>query len=228
MTLPKPYYQDDWVTLYCGDCRELLPCIEQPDTCITDPVWPNSVFHKVTNPALLFSEMAQQLKTDRLVVHLGCMSDPRFLAAVPLRFPFMRTCWLSYAHPSYVGRVLMGSDVAYAFGLPPESRPGRRLMAGQTMARKNDGKLQHSGRGNGTSANVDYGKLPHPAPRRTEHVLWLVSTFANTGVMDPFAGTGTTLWAAKHHGIKAVGIELEERYCEIAARRMAQEVLDLR
>lgn len=223
----KPYYQHGGITIYNADCRQILPLIEQPDTCIVDPVWPNSVFPNVADPQQLFAEACALLSVERLVVHLGCRSDPRFLAAVPSRYPYLRTCWLRYAHPSYVGRVLMGADVAYAFGEAPPSRKGRHLLPGEVTASKNDTKLQHTKRGTGTFGTTDFAALPHPAPRRSEHLAWLVRTFVDVAVIDPFAGTGTTLAAAKTLGIPAVGIEIEERYCEIAASRLSQEVLDL-
>lgn len=228
MSGPTPYYVDDFVTLYCGDALKLLRDMEQqPDTCITDPVWPNSVFPSVADPQQLFSDTCQLLTCERLVVHLGCTSDPRFLAAVPTRYPFLRTCWLRYARPSYRGRILIGSDVAYAYGEAPPSRPGRHVLSGETIARKNDNKTQHTKRGTGQSEDIDYTALPHPSPRRYEHVVWLVKTFAVASVLDPFAGTGTTLLAAKNAGLKAVGIELEERFCEQIATRLSQNVLDL-
>jgi site-specific DNA-methyltransferase (adenine-specific) len=67
----------------------------------------------------------------------------------------------------------------------------------------------------------------HPCPKPVEWALWLVERCcpASGTVLDPFMGSGTTLRAAKDIGRKAIGIEIEEKYCEIAAKRLAQEVL---
>jgi site-specific DNA-methyltransferase (adenine-specific) len=67
------------------------------------------------------------------------------------------------------------------------------------------------------------GYTPKPIMHRC---VTLLSPEGGT-VLDPFCGTGTTLRAAKDLGRKAIGIEIEERYCEIAAKRMAQTVMDL-
>ena len=229
MTTLKDYlfYEEPGITLYCGDARVVLPLIEQPDTCITDPVWPNSVFPGVEDPAALFGEAAKLLTTERVVVHLGCTSDPRFLSGMPARYPYLRTCWLRYARPSYRGRILVGSDVAYAFGEAPRSHVGRRVLSGEMTARNNSTKLHHTRRGSGSSDGIDYTALPHPAPRRYEHLVWLIKVFVNDGVVDPFAGEGTTLEAAKTLGVPTIGIEIEPRYCEIAVKRLRQEVLAL-
>jgi DNA modification methylase len=70
-------------------------------------------------------------------------------------------------------------------------------------------------------------EFTHPSPKQLNHYSKLVEMFTPDGgsVIDPFMGSGTTLRAAKDLGRKAIGIEIEERYCEIAAKRMAQEVL---
>jgi site-specific DNA-methyltransferase (adenine-specific) len=69
----------------------------------------------------------------------------------------------------------------------------------------------------------------HPCPRPLDGVMHIVRNFTLPGglILDPFAGSGTTLLAAKNLGHRAIGIEIEERYCEIIARRLAQEVLPL-
>jgi site-specific DNA-methyltransferase (adenine-specific) len=69
----------------------------------------------------------------------------------------------------------------------------------------------------------------HPCPKPLRLWRWLMSQYVDPGavVLDPFMGSGTTLRAAKDIGCRAIGIEITTRYCEIAARRLGQEVLNL-
>ncbi len=79
----------------------------------------------------------------------------------------------------------------------------------------------------GMQVNEASEKNGHPCPKPYRAWAWLLNKGSLDGeiVLDPFMGSGTTLRAAKDLGRKAIGIECEEKYCEIAARRMAQEVL---
>jgi DNA modification methylase len=70
-------------------------------------------------------------------------------------------------------------------------------------------------------------KPDHPSPKPYEAMRWIVSRFPGDSICDPFMGSGTTLRAAMDLGRKAIGIEIEERYCEIAAKRLQQAVLPL-
>jgi site-specific DNA-methyltransferase (adenine-specific) len=65
----------------------------------------------------------------------------------------------------------------------------------------------------------------HPCPRRLQHLRWLTAKWTEGLTLDPFAGSGTTLVACSLQNIPAIGIEIEEKYCEIAAKRLSQEVL---
>lgn len=228
----EPYYQDEWVTIYHGDCREILPQLGPVETIITDPVWPNSLpVFDIPNPQALFAEMCAAIPdAKRIVVQLGCDSDPRFLQAVPVKWPYLRTCWLDYVSPSYKGRLLYTGDVAYAFGRPPASIKERRVLPGKYTSTRSDKLFErHTGRnrdGRRTTASPEDG-LPHPAPRRLQHVQWLVWVFSDKQVLDPFLGSGTTAVAAKYFNRKCIGIEIVEKYCELAANRCRQAVMKL-
>lgn len=214
MSLPKPYYDEGGITIYHADAREILVCMGKIDAVITDPVWPNAdtELFGANDPVGMMRDVAKYFPhlCRRAVIQLGCDSDPRFLEAIPSALPFFRICWLEYVRPNYKGRLLYTGDVAYVFGEPPASRPGAHVIPGRAI--QND------------SARVNNG---HPCSRQLQHVRWLVKWFAHGTVLDPFAGAGTTLVAAKNAGLQAIGIEIEEKYCEIAVRRLAQEVLPL-
>jgi hypothetical protein len=171
----------------------------------------------------------------RIVVHLGCESDPRFLAGVPVRWPFLRVCDLDYARPTYKGKIVQGGDIAYVFGDIPDGL-GRTLLPGRCISTRSDGlfrrstwigKDKHFTRRKDVALAHEYAALPHPCARRLQHVRWLVKWFGGASVCDPFLGSGTTAVACKALGIPFVGVEIEERFCEIAVKRLRQETLPL-
>jgi site-specific DNA-methyltransferase (adenine-specific) len=77
-------------------------------------------------------------------------------------------------------------------------------------------------------AQCEYANEPHfhPTQKPDSLIQWCYKFLPDGLVLDPFMGSGTTLVAAKNLGRKAIGIEIEERYCEIAARRLGQEVFE--
>src|SRR6266581_1222438 len=223
----SPYYDQGGITIYNGDCRDILPQLEAVDSIITDPVWPNAKadIPGKERPYELLCEALIACKTPgRLILQLGCDSDPRILCAVPDNLPFFRVCWLEYACPTRKGRLLYTGDVAYVFGVPPKSAPHRRVMPGRYMSTRPDARRATITKHKEFGAPVEGN---HPCPRRLQHVQWLVGRWADGDVLDPFCGSGTTLLAAKTSGRKAIGIEIVEKYCEIAAKRLAQDVFDL-
>jgi site-specific DNA-methyltransferase (adenine-specific) len=83
--------------------------------------------------------------------------------------------------------------------------------------------------GGGTLARENGAKTRsmHPNQKPIALMRWCIEKCPPGTVLDPYMGSGTTIRAAKDLGRKAIGIEIEERYCEIAAKRLAQGVLDL-
>ncbi len=142
----RPYYQSDTVTLYWGDSRELLPHIDHADAMVTDPPWPGATptAEWTDDPVALFHDVAQHFPRlvgpdGRLIVQIGCTTDPRLLRVVPASLPFVRVCWLRYAVPRYRGTTLDGADIAWVatqyyaptsvYGLTPVSEAAARAVA---------------------------------------------------------------------------------------------------
>jgi site-specific DNA-methyltransferase (adenine-specific) len=215
----------DGVELWLGDCREVLPLLPKVDAVVTDPVWPNAPEHSIPGsdrPEALFAEVAPFLRTaKRVVVHLGCDSDPRM--CVSLALPFRRTCWLEYACPTYKGRLLHTGDVAYCYGEWPYARPGATVIPGKCISAISDKEFIRGAPPAGKEKG-GYEHLDHPMPRRYEFVRWLVRWWSAPveTILDPFMGSGTTGVAAVKLGRRFIGIEIEPRYFEIAKRRITE------
>lgn len=213
----RPYYERDGVVLYHGDAREILPLLAPVAALITDPVWPNcppGLLAGSDDPhGLLVQTLAALPQMPRrLVLVLRYDSDPRFLTAVPSALPFFRVQVLPYVIPGYNGRKLGGEEFAYSFGSPVASAVGHRVIPG-----------------NAPKAPT-HASAGHPCARSLVHMQWLVSWWSDAGetILDPFAGSGTTLLAALHCGRRCIGVEIDERYCALAAARLeAQAVLPL-
>ena len=209
--MPDPYAQVGGVTLYHADCRDILPQIPA-STVITDPVWPGAEVQLAGRghaERLLWAALhLLKQKAQRLAIHLGCDTDPRFLDVVPECWDFFRVAWLELPRKGYRGRLLHTGDVAYLFGDPPPSREGRHVIPGRCLDPDPSGQQRD-----------------HPTPRKLGHVEWLVKWWSAPGdlIVDPFAGSGTTGLAAMRWDRKCVLIEVEEKHCETAARALEEE-----
>jgi DNA modification methylase len=184
------------------------------DMIYVDPVWPNNSIKefKGINPYAVFKKAAKHFPriANRVAVHLGCDSDPRFLEAIPKSMPFLRVCYMRYAQPNYKGRILYDADVVYIFGKPPKSKKGHHLLGGGTH-------IVHT-----NSGESRYG---HPCPRRLIHVQWIIDKFAEGPILDPFSGVGTTAEACINLGLQYLCIEIKEEYHAEACKRIKSRLL---
>jgi site-specific DNA-methyltransferase (adenine-specific) len=204
----KPYYSDAYVTLYHGDCREVLPSL-RADAVVTDPPygtnvteWDESIDAATLSACAAASDgyAAFFYSNTRLAHILSALKAGGF------------DTWVSVWHKS--------NSVGFERKFAPQWTP-------VVIAYRNPPRFW--GQDYFHCPITPYKDSAHPTPKPEGVTRWLIERATTAGgcVLDPFAGSGTTLRAAKDLGRKAIGIEIEERYCEIAARRMAQEVLAL-
>ena len=211
----KPYFQDESVTIYHGDCRDILPTLPKVDLVLTDPPYnieANTLKYIWEKVALVLPEKRHLIwtfNTCRLQV-IGQSLPDSFteIRAAVWHKPFCPSPW--------------------RFGWSWHWEPILWWMRGQD--RKGISKYKFD-----VSDVISVSVIRKGEDQRANHhdqkpiALWrqLANWFSegNETILDPFMGSGTTLRAAKDLGRKAIGIEIEEKYCEIAAKRMSQGVL---
>jgi len=253
-----PYYQDEYVTIYHGDCRELLPTI--PDNSIdimfTDPPYG----HNNNNGDLIHNREAalgkakpgivnearpianDSMEEMKEVVDFALSESARFLkkdcccccCCCGGGGPKPTFAWLanrmdekglSFFHAVVWDKGGLGMGWRY-----------RRNYEMVMVAHRKGGKLkwEWGGSGKETANVVRINKIipsatDHPTPKPVELIQHFLMLHGKPGdvLIDPFMGAGPTMIAARALGIKSIGCELDERWCEVAAKRLSQGVLPL-
>ena len=218
----RPYYQDDAVTIYHGDCRDIVPVIAQVDCMVTDPPFGVSecrggdtrTYKKASYETERFDDTEEYRRSVVVPMIESCLLIVQRAAVTPGVFGL----W-DYPRATDVG----------CFWTPAAQTHGRWGFRTFNPILYY-GRSPRAGIGDspsGISLTESSEKNGHPCPKPFKAWKWLVNKVSNPGetILDPFMGSGTTLRAAKDLGRKAIGIEIEEKYCEIAAKRMSQEVL---
>ena len=219
-----PYYSDEWVTLYHGDCREVTEWLAA-DVLVTDPPYgvgweakygdnrgPNRKRDRKANvisgdDSTEARDEALSLWGDRPAMVFGSWRVPRPAGVRSLLI------WNKEGSYSALCRAPFFTvhEEVYVLGhdWPMPVKPMRSVIT------TTEHRSQHT------------AAVGHPTPKPADLMERLVgATPEACTIADPFAGSGSTLVAAKRLGRKAIGVELDERYCEIAAKRLAQGVLD--
>ena len=223
VTLPKPYYQDDAVTLYNANCRELLPLLGKFDLLLTDP--PYGMNLNTDSSRFSGGTKGNIAKRGNGVGSAGGMpiiGDDKPLGGVDFNILVFSAddaiIWGFNHYPSVFPR---GSALVW---IKRNDQAFGSFLSDAEIAWKSGGCGVYCRRD--LSNNAIANERVHPTQKPVGLISWCMSFFpdANT-ILDPFAGSGTTLVAAKLEGRKAVGIEISERYCEIAAKRLSQQLL---
>jgi len=206
------YYQDKDITIYHGDCLDIIPALSGVDAVISDP--PYGINYEPNRHPSKNSKW-------QIVNKEKFKNDDK---------PFDPSPFLEYQ------KIILWGANNFADKLIPSSGwlvwhkqiPDGFIASQCEMAYTNflNRTFYISLLWHGLCRHAEIGEHLHPTQKPVALMEWCIkmADFPKI-ILDPFMGSGTTLRAAKNLGCHAIGIELEERYCEIAARRMAQEVL---
>lgn len=221
--MTQPYYQDEYVTLYHGDCLEVTEWLAA-DVLVTDPpygiAWTQAKGGKYsgTGPQQIIKntvandqdakvrDAALELWGDRPAIVFGSWRVER-----PAKTQH-RLIWHKQGHaPGPANFAFMSNDEEIYIlgkGFRPSSPPLRSVIT-TTEAR-----------------SVEVSKIGHPTPKPVGLMETLIDRCPEGVLADPFSGSGATLLAARNLGRKAIGVELEEQYCELIAKRLGQATFD--
>lgn len=225
----KPYYQDGQVTIYRGDCRDVLPGLPKVDLVLTDPPYGVKYTGGTRLRDALDGDNNAELYTTTLPLIVNAAKntaafyiffadgDAAVVAAVVAAKLTIRNTLIWNKHQAQFGAL---------------SAQYKQKHEPLLYCHKNGSAPKWYGPTNEVTV-WDMPRLSVCYAHPTQKPVWVMeraiknSTVGGDTILDPFMGSGTTLVAAKNLGRKAIGIELESEYCEIAVNRLRQGVIDL-
>lgn len=221
----NPYYSDDAVTVYHGDCREITEWLAA-DVLVTDPpygrAWRQgrlSPQHRADDSHAGISGDVDTSVRDAALALWGdrpCVAFGDLMLAPPTGTKLVAV----YRKPLDAGmRGAIGGFRRDVEGIYLLGKGWPSGIGGRTSLIATAAPLVGSPVGLA-------GKTGHPHTKPQDVMEALLAHCPPGVIADPFAGSGSTLVAARNVGRKAIGVEVEERYCEVIAKRLAQDVLD--
>lgn len=208
-----PYYSDDHVTLYHARWEDVLPSLLRADVLVTDP--PYGMGWKTP-------ESPNRPKSGWTVVGDDQPFDPAGLLALGLPTVMFGANHYAERLPSSPGWIVWDKR----HNMPSNDQSDAELAWTNVLTSVRTMRLTWNGGGSLLSENGE-ARAIHPTQKPVALMRWVIEKCPPGSVLDPYAGSGTTLVAAKSLNRKAIGVECVEAYCEVAANRLRQEVLGL-
>ena len=219
----KPYYQDDHVTLYHGNCLEVTEWLDA-DVLVTDP--PYGMSYKDRKGGSITNDSSTKVRDDALsrwgqkpslVFGTWKVVRPEDTKQVLIwdKWGGGGTVTTSTSPWAYT------HEEIYVRGLFPKTVPGGRAREGGKPS-KVSGVLRVP-----NYNTQSHDRPDHPTPKPVSLMELLIDRCPEGVIADPFAGSGATLIAARNLGRQSIGVEYEEKYCELIASRLSQQAFNL-
>jgi site-specific DNA-methyltransferase (adenine-specific) len=210
------YYQEDGITIYHGDCREVLPHLETASLVVTDPPYNAKKNYGDFKDDLTPEEYADFMRA--VVADCRKLSKHQFWVAPR----YQMALWTGLIPDAHLIVIRRGASGPNRGGWSDQFQTA--LSVGKPNAVVTD--LWDGIRLKGEGYFFREHTYGHPGYTPSPIFARAISLLASDSIIDPFAGTGTSLAIAKKQRLKAVGIEINEQYCEIAAKRLSQSAFN--
>jgi site-specific DNA-methyltransferase (adenine-specific) len=228
----RPYYEQNGITIYHGDCQNVLPSVSGIALTFTSPPYNCGMNYGGHDDAMLIADyfgfiesVYHGLVESSLPGAFLCMNVPSWIGSRSEQvFAFDEYKSIFDRHAEFWDLVIWAKS-------PPNGTAWGNYANSPRIRANHEWVLINRCHGPAMGQSDISPTLPyrdvHPAtfPQELARRVALLFSAPGATVLDPFMGTGTTLVAAKSLGRKAIGIEINEAYCEIAAKRLSQECL---